>query len=396
MLIRATRFFVLAVLIFASSFGVALANPRAIRGVWVPAPKYTKVMHSYQNIKNFVALLDELNFNAIYLVSYAEAKTIYKSKVLQKYTGNRPLDSTSLLQPYLGTYNSQTNDPVQDLITLAHQRGIKVFFWYEYGFMGDIKEMTSNHPLLANNPKFLALGNDGKPANYHQKDYYFNAFRPEVQQYLLELIKEGIRLYPEVDGIQGDDRLPAMPKNSGYDAFTVAKYKKEHAGSAPPKDFNDPQWVQWRLDILNAFAGKLYNSVKAQNEKVMVSFAPNPFPWSRDNLMQDWPTWIKNNYCDLLVVQCYRYNADAYKATVTEANQIIKQHNPNQLFATGMILMEGGNIKMTPELLKQQVQINRSLGINNEVYFYNQALENDTIKMAFKEIYPQKATFPKN
>ena len=390
------RFFVFAVLIFAHSCCIASEMPQAIRGFWVPAPKYTKVMHSYQQIKNFVGLLDELNFNAIYLVSYAESKTIYKSKVLQKYTGKQPLDSTSLLQPYIGKYNSPTNDPVKDLIVLAHQKGIKVFFWYEYGFMGDIKEMTSNHPLLANNPKFLALGNDGKPANYHQKDYYFNAFHPEVQQYLLELIKEGINLYPEVDGIQGDDRLPAMPKNSGYDEFTIAKYKKEHAGSAPPNDFNDTAWVNWRLDILNDFAGKLYKSVKAQNKNVMVSFAPNPFPWSKDNLMQDWPNWIKNKYCDLLVVQCYRYNADAYKATVTEANNIVKQSNPNQLFATGIILMEGGNIKMTPELLKQQVQINRSLGINNEVYFYNQALENDNIKTAFKEIYPQKAAFPKN
>lgn len=390
------RFLVFAVLIFAHSCCIASETPQAIRGVWVPAPKYTKVMHSYQQIKNFVGLLDELNFNAIYLVSYAESKTIYKSKVLQKYTGKQPLDSTSLLQPYIGKYNSPTNDPVKDLIVLAHQKGIKVFFWYEYGFMGDIKEMTSNHPLLANNPKFLALGNDGKPANYHQKDYYFNAYHPEVQQYLLELIKEGISLYPDVDGIQGDDRLPAMPKNSGYDEFTVAKYKKEHAGSAPPNDFNNTTWVNWRLDILNDFAGKLYKSVKAQNKNVMVSFAPNPFPWSKDNLMQDWPNWIKNKYCDLLVVQCYRYNADAYKATVTEANTIVKQNNPNQLFATGIILMEGGNIKMTPELVKQQVQINRSLGINNEVYFYNQALANDTIKTAFKEIYPQKAAFPKN
>ena len=128
----------------------------------------------------------------------------------------------------------------------------------------------------------------------------------------------------------------------------------------------------------------------------MVSFAPNPYPWSKENLMQDWPTWIKNGSCDLIAVQCYRYNAEAYKNTVTEALSYVKKGKFNQLFAPGIILMEGNQIKMTPDLLKQQLTINRELGIDSEIFFYNEALNNTQIQKVFKEVYPTKVTFPKN
>ena len=85
-------------------------------------------------------------------------------------------------------------------------------------------------------------------------------------------------LYPDLDGIQGDDRLPAMPRNSGYDTYTVSLYQSQHQGKNPPADYNNPEWVRWRLDILNTFAKRLYKRVKAKSPNAMISFAPNPYP----------------------------------------------------------------------------------------------------------------------
>ncbi|WP_304068207.1 glycoside hydrolase family 10 protein [Pedobacter glucosidilyticus] len=370
----------------------------AVRGVWVPAPRFTKVLHSYENVQKFVGLLDSLNFNAVFLVSYAQTQSIYPSKVIKEYTGSKNLAATSMLSPYLSQYHqplkSPTGDPVADLIRLAHQRHIKVFFWYEYGFMGDTKPITDKNPLLAKNPDWLGIGNDGKPAAYHQKDFYFNAYHPKVQDYMIKLIEEGIKLYPEVDGVQGDDRLPAMPRNSGYDAYTIAKYKAEHQGNLPPQDFNEKSWVNWRIAILNQFGKRLYKAAHALKKDIMVSFAPNPYPWSKENLMQDWPNWVKEGICDLLAVQCYRYSADAYKNTVSEALSYVNSNRPKQLFAPGIILMEGNQIKMSADLLKQQLKINRDLNINGEIFFYNEALNNKEIQSVFKEVYPYKAKFP--
>jgi len=130
--------------------------------------------------------------------------------------------------------------------------------------MADIKLATpQNNPILAKHPDWLGVGNDGMPANYNNQDYYFNSFSPKVQKYLLDLIVESIRKYPDVDGIQGDDRLPASCINSGYDKQTVKRYKKAHNGQSPPQDFKDSAWVRWRLDILNNFGVHLYKKSKS-------------------------------------------------------------------------------------------------------------------------------------
>lgn len=372
-----------------------------VRGVWVPDPQYTDVLKSYKNVVNFVSLLDRLNFNSVFVVSYALNKTLYPSKVLLKNTDYKSVDSTSLLSPFMRSYNiplkSPTGDPVRDLIDEAHKRNIKIFFWFEFGFMADIKMATpENNPILAKNPSWVGIGNDGKPANYNKQDYYFNAFDPKVQQFLTDLVLEGIKKYPDVDGVQGDDRLPASCINSGYDTKTVTLYKKSHGGTAPPTDFKDPDWMRWRLDILNKFGAKLYRKVRSKSPSAMVSFAPNPYPWCRDNLLQEWPQWVKSGNCDLLAVQCYRRDSVTYANTVkTAQTNILLPEGKKMLFVPGVLLMVSGKISDAGELRKQLLT-NRALQTNGEIMFYNEGLRDEQVRSVFKDIYKDKVPFPQD
>lgn len=386
------RLFLLLLSLYICVDCFSVNRVEGIRGVWVPAPRFTSVLHSYENVKEFVHQLDELNMNTIFLVAYAETKTVFRSKVLMHYSTYQHVDEGYLLSQY--DYKSATDDPVRDLIDEAHKAGIKVFFWFEYGFMGEGRPIAATNPLLAKNPHWVGINNEQQPANYNQHDYYFNSYNPAVQNFLIELIGEALTLYPDLDGVQGDDRLPAMPRNSGYDVYTVSLYQSQHNGELPPTDYNDKEWVGWRLDILNDFARRLYQSVKSINPKVLVSFAPNPYPWCEDNLMQDWPQWCKDGVCDLLAVQCYRYSEEAYRNTVSEVLEHIKASRTEVLFAPGVILMEGSNSKMTPELLLKQIGINRELGLNGEVYFYNKALNNTLVQETLKKVYVEKLDFP--
>lgn len=370
-----------------------------VRGVWVPDPQYTNVLKSYKNVVDFVTMLDTMNFNSVFVVSYALNKTLYPSRVLLKNTNYTSIDSTSLLTPFLKNYNqpltSPTGDPVRDLITESHKRNIKVFFWFEFGFMADIKPVsTKNNPILARHPDWLGIGNDGKPANYNNHDFYFNSFHPKVQQFLLDLITESIKKYPEVDGIQGDDRLPASCINSGYDPLTIQRYRKSHQGKTPPFDFNDPTWLRWRLDILNNFGKTLYNKVKKSDKNVMVSFAPNPYPWCKDNLMQEWPQWVKSGICDLLAVQCYRNDSSGYSNTVRQAQSFLPADKKiSTIFAPGVLLMVSGKTS-NADVVKKQLLINRQMETDGEIFFYNEGLNDNKIKLTIKEVYKTKAEFP--
>jgi uncharacterized lipoprotein YddW (UPF0748 family) len=371
-----------------------------VRGVWVPDPQYTDVLKSYKNVVEFVTMLDTLNFNSVFVVSYALNKTLYPSKVLLKNTNYTHIDSTCLLTPFMKTYNqplkSPSGDPVRDLITEAHKRNIRVFFWFEFGFMADIKLATpQNNPILAKHPDWLGIGNDGKPANYNNQDFYFNSFNPKVQQYLLDLIAESIRKYPDVDGIQGDDRLPASCINSGYDKTTVKRYQKAHKGQTPPQNFKDSAWVRWRLHILNDFGARVYKKVKAIQPNTMVSFAPNPYPWCKDNLMQEWPQWVNNGICDLLAVQCYRRDSMAYVNTVKAAQANVKLPEGKKMnFAPGVLLMVSGQIS-DAEQVKKQLLANRKLNTNGEILFYNEGLRSPEVRKIIKEVYTEKVKFPK-
>jgi len=73
---------------------------------------------------------------------------------------------------------------------------------------------------------------------------------PQVQEFLLSLVLEVVNNY-DVDGIHGDDRLPALlrrwlrPLNRGTLPQGI-----QSKSAAEPKN---RKWLQWRADILTDF-----------------------------------------------------------------------------------------------------------------------------------------------
>lgn len=128
----------------------------------------------------------------------------------------------------------------------------------------------------------------------------------------------------------------------------------------------------------------------------MVSFSPNPYPWSRDNLMQEWPQWVSAGVCDVLNVQCYRRDSLAYANTV----KLVQKHinlpkTKKMLFAPGVLLMVSGQITDAQQL-KKQLLTNRKLGTDGEVLFYNEGLRSPEVKQVIQSIYKNKVDFPLN
>jgi uncharacterized lipoprotein YddW (UPF0748 family) len=94
--------------------------------------------------------------------------------------------------------------------------------------------------------------------------------RSSLQEFLLSLVLEVVKNY-EVDGIQGDDRLPALP----CEGAMMRELLNATAGHSivPPQNFKDQQWLQWRADILTDFLARLYQEIKAINPDLGVDGA---------------------------------------------------------------------------------------------------------------------------
>ncbi len=366
-----------------------------VRAFWIPDPSHSPFLTSYEDIQEGVALAKELNFNVLYAVAWAKTKTLYPSQVLADHSSWNDARE-GMFSP---NYGGGSGDPLADLIEVAHAEGIKVVLWYEYGFMArwGTAPTPQNDKILAVNPHWAGWGISGGdtiPSNYNNSDYYYNGYHPEVQQFMIDLVMEAVDNY-DIDGIQGDDRLPAMPRNSGYDYYTVNRYKEEHEGQEPPSSPSNTQWVNWRADILNQFGQDLYDAVKAAKPEVLVTNSPNPYPWAFDNLMQEWPVWLDNGSVEILSVQCYRYSLSAYQSTINEVLSYFTTHGDGNLqrLSPGLILY--GSAGLTdPQLIFDQMMYNRSVGITGESFFYDVPLNDQRIKKVIKAMYPGPAIFP--
>lgn len=198
-----------------------------------------------------------------------------------------------------------------------------------------------------------------------------NPFHPEVREFMLSLVMEVVEKY-DIDGIQGDDRMPALPATGGYDDYTVQLYQKAHNGATPPTSHTEETWTNWRAGLLTEFQGELYRRVKAAKPEVIVSCAPSVYPWGRTEYLQDWPAWVSKGYTDLIIPQHYRYDADAYQATLLQQLQHLPSEGRNKFYPG--ILIRNGEYTPGADFLQQMIETNRRNGVRGEVFWFYEGL----------------------
>jgi len=337
---------------------VALAQqkPPVIRSAWVTnvgSPSLT----SRAEIKKTVLLAKQSGLTHLCVVTWNRGYTLYRSPTMKKLFGIE-------VDPAYGG-----RDPLQEMIEEAHAQNIKVIAWFEFGFSNAY--LDTGRYILDKFPHWAAKDVHGKPL----KDNGFswmNAFDPEVQQFVTNLVAEVVARY-DVDGIQGDDRLPALPARGGYDTYTINLYRQEHGGNYPPSNHNDTAWVNWRCAKLNAYGKTLYARVKGLKPNVLVAHAPSLWPWSKEKYLQDWPTWLREGYADVILPQLYRYKFEDYRRIVDETLAQVGTQNSHKIFP-GIITALADGFLIKDDLLQQCIEYNRSKGVMGESFFYFESL----------------------
>jgi uncharacterized lipoprotein YddW (UPF0748 family) len=352
----------------------AQVNKQAVRGVWLTNVD-SEVLNSKENIIEAVNLLDELGFNTIFVVTWNKAMTSYPSKIMKEFTG---VEIDTL---FTG------RDPLKELIDEAHKKNIKVFAWFEFGFSSSYE--LNGGQIIERKPEWAAKDVNG---NLVQKNGFewMNGFHPEVQDFLLSLIMEVVENY-DIDGIQGDDRLPALPSEAGYDEYTVSLFKSQHNGQEPPIYHKDFYWVQWRADLLTDFMRRIYETVKNYDENIIVSMAPSIYPWSKEEYLQDWPNWMRKGYVELVCPQVYRYDFKNYKKVLEQIIEDQIDKKDFEKFFPG-VLLKVGDYYPSQEFLKQMIDENRSNNVYGEVFFFYEGIKK--YPDFFREIYKNRVVFP--
>ncbi|MGK7954544.1 MAG: glycoside hydrolase family 10 protein [Crocosphaera sp.] len=377
-------FILLSEALFESSGNlVAYPNFQERRGVWLTNVA-SAVLFVPGSIHRAIQQLSEHHFNTVYPVVWNRGYTFYPSSLAQEMIGKAQ-------EPLLNWTRGRT-DVLRIIIEESHHRGMEVIPWFEYGLM-----IPNNSLIARKHPDWLTHSQQGLVNTLFQDELeankkkqprslfkrwqnnayrkrasqlvWLNPFHPQVQQLIKGLMLEIVMNY-QVDGIQLDDHF-GLPVELGYDPLTIKIYQQEHGGKSPPKNPHNPQWMSWRAAKMTAFMTDLVKTLKIVDPDVLISLSPNSHPFSYQNYLQDWKTWVKRGLIDELVLQVYRsdlnsFNKELYQSAVKLARKKIP-------VSIG-ILSGTLNNTVKIEQIKQQVEIVRKEGFNGVSFFYWESL----------------------
>lgn len=366
-----------------------------LRGVWLTNIDSTALFSS-QGVTDAIQRLAQLNFNTIYPTVWNWGYTLYPSQVAERVTGRAvrlvtPLDET--LDPNLGT---QGRDMLKEVVEQGHQKGMRVIPWFEFGLMAPAdSELGKRHPDWLTNRRDGSKIKKDDPKNPIHDRVLLNPFKPEVQQFIQDLLVEMVSNY-DVDGIQLDDHF-GLPSEFGYDDFTVQLYKKEHQGKAPPSNPQDAEWVRWRANKITDFLTRMFRAIKDTKRDVILSVSPNPQKDSYQYFLADWATWERRGLVEELVVQIYRDNFNTFISELEQPEvKAARDHIP-----VGIGILTG--LKDKPVSLAQiqkQVAAVRQRGFAGVSFFFYETLWNRTAESpderqtAFRLLFPMPTKAP--
>ena len=231
--------------------------------------------------------------------------------------------------------------------------------------------------------------------NWGHNRVWLNPFRPEVQQFIQDLIIEIVKNY-DIDGIQFDDHF-GLPSELGYDAYTTALYKKEHQGKLPPADFKDPEWVNWRANKITDFMKRVFTAIKANKKDCIVSVAPNPQRFSYEYFLADWQKWERMGIIEDLVLQIYRNDLNVFISELEYPE--VKQAQTHIPVSIG-ILSGLKNRTVPMEQIKTQIEKVRERKFAGISFFFYETLWNmsqenpQQRQQTWQKIFPTPTNYP--
>jgi len=362
---------ILAAFILLTFVGVipkVRAEPAAERSLFVSVIQHPQTLSSKPAIQELIAFAVKARVRVLFVQIYRADQAWFPSELSDD-------------QPFREILRSTGEDTFAYLIREAHAAGLEVHAWL------NLLSLSTNHEasiLKKYGPSVLTRkpGPEKKKIEDYLIDnqYFLEPSDSRVRDYLLGLVEEVIRAYPELDGIQADYiRYPDSQPFYGYTEENLERFKT-FSGIQEVNE-SSPGWKDWRRGQVTELVEMLSKKAKELQPGIVFS-TTGCAPYSRayHEAFQDWALWIEKGYADYVTMMSYPLDpldleenmmgARARAESLDKVNIGIgayKMLGQPELFAQHWTLCEAsdargctvfhyGNLLENPELGKQLVE----------------------------------------
>ncbi|MGQ9746348.1 MAG: family 10 glycosylhydrolase [Candidatus Caldatribacteriaceae bacterium] len=288
------------------SQGIALAlSP--LRGVWIDVKS---IPQDRQKIIELVDQLHKARFNALFVESFYNGKTIYPS----------PFLSSLGISSQMEVFSPTQIDPLKIIIEAAHHRGMEVHAWLHFFYI----HRNEKGEILSRFPHWAVVSKEGKPGYQSGANflYFLCPLEKEVETFFQGLLQELAERY-DLDGIQFD--YFRFPEPTLADTCYAEKHRHEFYSQYgidpitidPLRDGDlSKAWNSFRSEGLTEFARNITRTLKERYPRLRLSCSVKPlgFPLGRyPGSLQDWPKWAQEGLFDFLIPMTYSSRPEEFE-----------------------------------------------------------------------------------
>ncbi len=266
-----------------------------LNGVWISYLEWEKLPVEEEA---FDAAVDEMldncvswGMNAVFVHVHSHTDAMYPSDILpwSKYvTGTQGTDPGY--------------DPFGYFVEAAHARGLQIHAWFNpyrvTGAQVGLDTLSDDHPVR----QWLSddTTENDRWVLYQNGQYYLNPSVPEVQQLVVDCVKEVAEKY-DVDGIHFDDYFYPTVDDSDSSAWFD---KPEYDASGSSLSIAD-----WRRENVSQLVAQVYAAVKSIDPDLVFGISPQGYLAnlrSDTSLFVDIDRWMsQDGYVDYIMPQLY-------------------------------------------------------------------------------------------
>ncbi|MBL8910626.1 MAG: family 10 glycosylhydrolase [Archangium sp.] len=352
---------------------VTVSSQRELRGVWVatvqnldwPTSQSLSADAGRAALTNLVNSMADAGLNALFFQVRPESDAVYEST----------------LEPWsrflTGTQGNDPGwDPLDELVTLAHARGMEVHAW-----MNPYRGLTSTTVNAAQNHVTRTLSS---AAITYNGAVVMNPGELAVRQHVEAVVQDLLTRY-DVDGLHFDDYFYPYPDSMSTPFPDSATY------SAYQADGGTMNLGDWRRDNVNTLVREVMAIV--ENDHPQVRFGISPFGIWRSNqpvpgldayatIYCDAPTWMMNGWVDYLAPQLYWREGSAQDYSTLATWWAMRNMGGRHLFPGHAVhQLSSGAANWPLSEIQTQIDITRSLasmGAQGDIHFRAAFIANDT------------------